>query len=215
MVCRWCLKYAGFIRVLTAYLVIAGDSSEAVLVSAQLEGLLSALHHASDCFPDLGNVDGALTLDLATRLLSADAVIAMDDQLCITVDDEVGVVTRKDKLPMPFRVPDLRDNVNDYLTIEIIFWLINDQWRPWLSQENPEQSRSLLPSRCGGEVYVLVLLGLILELRVVSYPGQRKRQPPICGQSRSDPLEISRHQSKSSQHRELLRGHGGILFEKG
>jgi hypothetical protein len=103
--------------------VIAGDSSEAVLVSAQLEGLLSALHHASDCFPDLGNVDGALTLDLATRLLSADAVIAMDDQLCITVDDEVGVVTRKDKLPMPFRAPDLRHNVNDYLTIEIIFWL--------------------------------------------------------------------------------------------
>src|SRR3990172_392138 len=87
-------------------------------------------------------------------LITCFYIITTHYQLGITVDDKVRTVARKNKLAFSLSSPDLSNNIFKHFTVNIVFWLIDDEWCARLVKKNSKQSGSLLASRCIREVDV-------------------------------------------------------------
>src|ERR1700693_4445774 len=138
------LTFRGRAAVLIGTRTYAAPRSEAVLLLAQTEGLLAALHNHGNLVAHRRNVDRALELYLARRVIACVPVVAAHDQLSISIDHEVRVVAREDELALALRFPDQVDNFEDDLVVEVVLGLVDYQWRPTLVEQHSQQRGGLL-----------------------------------------------------------------------
>jgi hypothetical protein len=112
-----------------------GSVSEAIFLFTKFESSLPALHDSSDSVPNGLAVDGADGIDASGCLIALIVIPETGNELGISIDHEIGIVTHEDKLSQCLCRHDLVGYSLNLLVIEVFLRLVDKKRRSILRQQ--------------------------------------------------------------------------------